>query len=51
VTLINGYTPTTGDSIPIMTFASETGTFATLTGDGPLFTDTYEATDVRLVAN
>jgi hypothetical protein len=51
VTLINGYTPATGDSIQIMTFASRTGTFAALTGDGPLFTDTYEAADVELVAN
>jgi fibronectin-binding autotransporter adhesin len=51
VTLINGYAPTTGDSIQIMTFASETGTFAALTGDGSLFTDTYEPGDVKLVAN
>jgi hypothetical protein len=49
--LINGYTPTTGDSISIMTFDSATGTFAALTGDGSLFTDTYDPGDVKLVAN
>jgi hypothetical protein len=51
VTLINGYIPTTGDTVMIMTFDAETGNFATLTGDGPLFTDTYDPTDVSLVAN
>jgi hypothetical protein len=52
VTLINGYTPTTGYSISIMTFDSETGMFAALTGDGSLFTANYDdPTDVKLVAN
>jgi hypothetical protein len=51
VTLINGYTPTTGDSVMIMTFDSATGTFAHLTGDGPLFMDIYsDPTNVTLVA-
>jgi hypothetical protein len=50
VTLINGYTPTTDDSVMIMTFDSATGTFAHLTGDGPLFMDTYDPTDVTLIA-
>jgi len=50
VTLINGYTPTTDDSIMIMTFDSATGTFTHLTGDGPLFMDTYDPTDVTLIA-
>jgi hypothetical protein len=50
VTLINGWTPTTGDTVVVMTFDSETGTF-TVTGDGSLFTDTYEPWDVKLVAN
>jgi hypothetical protein len=51
VTLINGYTPTAGDSVKIMTFDSETGMFTTLSGDGLLFTANYDPTDVTLVAN
>jgi fibronectin-binding autotransporter adhesin len=50
VTLVNGYTPTTGDSVMVITFDSATGTFATLSGDGSLFTANYDATDVTLVA-
>jgi hypothetical protein len=51
VTLVNGYTPATGDSIAVLTSTAESGTFATLTGAGPLFTDTYSAAGVVLVAN
>jgi hypothetical protein len=51
VTLVNGYVPTSGDSIKIMTFTPKTGTFGALTGDGPLFTPMYDSTDVTLVAN
>ncbi len=51
VTLVHGYTPTTGDSVKVMTFDSATGTFAALSGDGSLFTTNYDATDVTLVAN
>jgi hypothetical protein len=51
VTLINGYTPTTGESMKVVTFDTATGMFATLTGDGPLFTATYDPADVTLVAN
>jgi hypothetical protein len=50
VTLIDGYTPATEDSVTIMTFDSATGRFAALTGDGGLFMDTYDPTDVTLVA-
>jgi hypothetical protein len=32
-------------------FASATGMFATLDGDGPLFTAGYDAMDVTLSAN
>jgi hypothetical protein len=41
VHLINGFQPNGGDSFmsfTIMTFGSETGIFATINGDGPLFT-------------
>jgi hypothetical protein len=51
VTLINGYTPTTGDSIAVMTFDSATGTFASLAGDGGLFSAAYDPMDVTLTAN
>jgi hypothetical protein len=51
VTLINDYTPTTGDSIAVMTFDSLTGTFAELGGDGGLFTAAYDPMDVTLRAN
>jgi hypothetical protein len=51
VTLINGYTPITGDSVQIMTFDSATGTFTALSGDGLLFTANYDPADVTLVAN
>jgi hypothetical protein len=49
--LTGGYTPTTGDSFPVLTFVSETGRFATLAGDGVLFTATYDPMAVVLVAN
>jgi hypothetical protein len=51
VTLINGYMPTTGDSIAVMTFESVTGIFAELGGDGGLFTAVYDPTDITLTAN
>jgi formylmethanofuran dehydrogenase subunit C len=51
VTLVGGFTPAGGDSFTVLTFASETGTFATLAGDGPLFTDVYDPADVTLTAN
>ena len=52
VVLIAGYTPTTGDSFVVLTTGgTETGMFATLGGDGGLFTATYDPMDVKLVAN
>jgi hypothetical protein len=51
VTLINGYTPASGDSIMVMTFDLVTGTFAELAGDGGLFTAAYDPMDVTLTAN
>jgi hypothetical protein len=51
VNLINGFVPSSGDSFPVLTFGSETGAFATVNGDGPLFTLSYDPTDVTLVAN
>jgi hypothetical protein len=51
ILLINGYTPTTGDSIIVMRFGSATGTFAALGGDGGLFTANYDPMDVTLTAN
>jgi hypothetical protein len=51
VHLIKGFVPNSGDSFTIMTFGSGTGTFATLNGDGPAFTPSYDPGDVTLVAN
>jgi hypothetical protein len=52
VTLINGFTPTSGSSFKIVTFTGNgSGTFATLDGDGSLFTPNYNTADVTLVAN
>jgi hypothetical protein len=51
VHLINGFQPESGASFQILTFGSESGTFATINGDGPALTPHYNATDVNLVAN
>jgi hypothetical protein len=51
VNLINGFVPKSGDSFQIMTFGSESGVFATIDGAGPLFTPSFDPTDVTLVAN
>jgi len=51
VTLINGFQPNPGDSFTVLTFGSGTGTFATINGDGPLFTPKFDPADVTLVAN
>jgi hypothetical protein len=51
VQLINGFVPPSGDRFPVLTFGSGTGAFATLNGDGPLFTPSFDPTDVTLVAN
>jgi hypothetical protein len=50
VVLINGYTPPSGTSYRVLTFGAVNGTFATLDGDGPLFTPTYNSGDLTLVA-
>ena len=51
ITLINGFTPASGTAYQVLTFASESGAFATLAGDGSLFTAAYHSTDVTLTAN
>jgi hypothetical protein len=51
VNLINGFQPASGDGFTIMTFSSGSGAFANLNGDGPLFTPSFDATDMTLVAN
>jgi hypothetical protein len=48
---LNGFVPNSGDQFAVLTFASGTGTFATINGDGPAFTPSYDPTDVTLVAN
>jgi hypothetical protein len=51
VNLINGFVPNSGDSFQVLTFGSGAGNFATLNGDGPLFTLTFDPMDVTLAAN
>jgi hypothetical protein len=51
VHLINGFVPNSGDGFQVLTFHSGSGTFATVDGDGPAFTPSYDPTDVTLVAN
>jgi hypothetical protein len=48
---LTGFGPNSGDSFPVLTFGSGTGVFASVDGDGPLFTPSYDAMDVTLVAN
>jgi hypothetical protein len=49
VNLVNGSQPASGAHFQVMTFASASGTFAALGGDGSLFTATYNPGDVTLV--
>jgi hypothetical protein len=48
VTLIGGFTPNSGDTFQPLTSIAETGTFASLTGDGTMFADSYAAGGVTL---
>lgn len=53
--LVNGFTPTVGESFDILNYSSETGTFSTtslpkLTG-GDTWSITYNATDIVLTVN
>jgi hypothetical protein len=50
VNLTGGFVPNPGDSFQVLTFGSGTGVFATLNGDRPLFTPSYDPMDVTLVA-
>ncbi|HST52114.1 MAG TPA: FG-GAP-like repeat-containing protein [Pyrinomonadaceae bacterium] len=47
-TLINGFTPAAGQSFQVMTYASETGAFASVTGP---FAATVNATNVSITTN
>jgi hypothetical protein len=50
VNLVNGFVPQSGDGFAVVTFGSGSGVFATINGDGPLFTPHYDPTEVTLVA-
>jgi hypothetical protein len=50
VTLTGGFVPNPGDSFKVMTFASRSGEFATLNGNGRDYAMSYSPTDVTLVA-
>jgi hypothetical protein len=50
IRLLGGFVPDSGTTYQVLTFASATGTFATLEGDGPLFTAAYDSMDVTLTA-
>jgi hypothetical protein len=51
VMLINGFVPGSGTSYQVLVASAVNGSFATLDGDGPLFTPAYNPGDVTLVAN
>jgi hypothetical protein len=48
--LFNDFVPDSGTTYQVLTFASATGTFATLEGDGPLFAADFNSMDVTLTA-
>ena len=48
VDLIGGFTPSPGDTFQIMTYASSTGTFATINGHGATYNPTYGSTGLTL---
>jgi hypothetical protein len=53
VSVGNGFTPTPGDLFPLLTFATSTGTFSTITGlhqRSYLFSPEYDSTDFTLAA-
>ena len=49
VSLVNGFTPSRGTVYPALTFASASGTFATVTGLSPYFTEQLYPTSLELV--
>ena len=51
VTLIDGFTPNSGDTFQPLSSTAESGTFASLTGDGTMFTDSYATGGVTLTEN
>ena len=50
VTLLNGFNPTLGDNLPVMTYASRTGEFAIFNSPGAYFSRNYNAGDLTLTA-
>jgi hypothetical protein len=50
VSLLNGFVPQSGDAFAILTFASESGTFATLNVDAAFLPPFYDLMDVTLMA-
>jgi hypothetical protein len=50
VTLLNGFAPQGGTAFAVVTYASQTGTFTTLSGDASLFDPDYGPSDFELIA-
>ena len=50
VTLINGFTANTGDTFPVLSASSASGIFAILAGDGPLFDQLNDGSNLNLVS-
>jgi hypothetical protein len=50
IMLFDDFLPDSGTTYQVLTFASAIGTFATLEGDGPLFTAGYDSMNVTLTA-
>jgi hypothetical protein len=51
VSLLGGFTPNSGEMFQPLTSTAESGTFASLTGDGTMFTDSYAAGGATLTKN
>jgi RHS repeat-associated protein/uncharacterized repeat protein (TIGR01451 family) len=49
VSLVNGFTPSSGQDFPVMTFGSASGSFATVTGLGTALTESLNPTSLDLV--
>jgi hypothetical protein len=50
VSLVDGFTPSSGDSFQVMTYGSRSGSFATINGNGQSYVANYNSNDLTLVA-
>ena len=50
VTLINGFSPAVNDNFIVLTYASRSGTFSAIAGNGNTYSPLYNAGNLTLVA-